>query len=1066
MGCLYCGKEIGPFRLIRDDEFCSNVHRKQYKERLGKALVQLDGPQVAPAPPTDFVCQFPFQSGNIRYYVALDGFNHKFDMVQYRRALPLTLTPLLGGTPLRLLDANAVDATQPRSSAPFALPGYDLRVLPTGLGIALDVADEDREFAVPPGMARPMEFSPAAVDAKGVAAGDARTVAGSLAERKPDLNIAAGAARLSRAEQTRPLQVSTAPVRSSHVTPAATIADMASEAVRLPRFEVAAADACMEPVPVPVDCQGWMPGLAAEAVAVEVVARCMPESCRVPVAAILPRFEIAAADACLEPLPAPVACQGWMPGLAAEAVAVEVVARCMPESCRVPMAAILPRFEVAAADACLEPLPAPVACQGWMPGLAAEAVAVEVVARCMPESCRVPVAAILPHFEVAARTGGRAMPAACNVPMASAAAEAVAVEVIWGFHAENCGVPEAMLPDLRGFAIADPWMPISLRPRPSLTAEPVSMDVWPLAAMAEESGYEQAPEPQLPGVRYLPVGGGGAQSTPLQPAAASLQPKVAARIAVPECNPVQVAAQGARVLEMPAILRQELHPRTRLAGQAANLDAEPVETMPTCETRQATPLAPVVELQLPVLPEPQAKKLSIAPRNPVMPSMVHPAMVAAVQHPIEVKPLPTLFVAPPQATQPEQQAATMAARGFVALEFFSQRSTGTPARKMVWCTPAIAPILPAMTVHAILERLEREPQQKKAKKPAFAEIFELPEAARKRAGNAVMRHAIKAIAACFLMGTVFWFGLGTMRVGNQTPAVNRDVSGGEVASSTAPGVASPVGASGVGGGASAAKPAGTIARVRAAIADRAAATVTDSFKNGMEAWGTASKQWAPGWSHNPDGYVRTGQLALFHPTLSYKDYRLEFFGQIENKSMGWAVRAHDKNNYYAMKLSVIEPGLRPVIAMVHYPVVGGKRGRPVEIPLNVMVHNNRPLQVSVDVRGNKLLTSVDGQLVDTWIDDTLVAGGVGFFSDTGERARLYWMKISKNEDFLGRICAYVSNTLGDGTNATAELWHEAPPAPQHQPPVPERSQEAALAETAAGLQNRLLKDRRSERWNS
>ncbi len=213
--------------------------------------------------------------------------------------------------------------------------------------------------------------------------------------------------------------------------------------------------------------------------------------------------------------------------------------------------------------------------------------------------------------------------------------------------------------------------------------------------------------------------------------------------------------------------------------------------------------------------------------------------------------------------------------------------------------------------------------------------------------------------------------------------------------------------------------------------------------------------------------MQTGQLALFHPSLGYKDYHLEFFGQIENKSLGWAVRATNAENYYAMKLKVIEPGLRPVIAVVHYPVVGGKKGRPVEIPLNVMVHNSRPMQVEVDVRGNKLLTSVDGQLVDTWIDDTLVAGGVGFFSETGERARLYWMKISKNEDFLGRICAYVANTLGDGSRASADLWPDQTPKPTPQPqPLPERTQEAALDATAAELQNRVTKVSRRERWNS
>jgi hypothetical protein len=140
-----------------------------------------------------------------------------------------------------------------------------------------------------------------------------------------------------------------------------------------------------------------------------------------------------------------------------------------------------------------------------------------------------------------------------------------------------------------------------------------------------------------------------------------------------------------------------------------------------------------------------------------------------------------------------------------------------------------------------------------------------------------------------------------------------------------------------------------------------------------------------------------------------------------------------------MEFTVVQPGLRPIIAIEHYPVVDGKRGKATPIPLNVMVHNNTPLQVAVEVRGNKLVTSVDGQEVDTWIDDTLASGGVGFFSETGARARLYWMKISKNEDFLGRVCAYLSRSLGDANNTTAEFWNPARglPAPAPQPaPAP------------------------------
>jgi hypothetical protein len=676
----------------------------------------------------------------------------------------------------------------------------------------------------------------------------------------------------------------------------------------------------------------------------------------------------------------------------------------------------LPELQIAAVEACLEPVPVPAVCQRWMAGPAAEPVAMEVLSR---------------------------------------------------FAAENCSAPAGKLPDLRRFAVANPWMPMSLRLRPSLDAEPVSMKVWPQTAMVALPVYDRIPAPLIPGARHLRPAEEASHSTPLAPVVSGSAPELVESMVLPGCVPA-LAESGANVLQMPAFIRRHLQPAARLAGPVTAPDAEPVEALPAFAAIQPLPMSAVPELRLPCLPAPHAEDSGVAGLNPLIASGARPSAPLPAAHPVAVSPMPTLFVVPPQPKETEPPMAAVAAPGFVPLEFFCQRTAGAPSGKMVWCAPVTQPILPGLAVHPIFERLEDAlPNKRTRKAPALAEIFELPEAAQKKAGNVMVRHAIKAIAACLLLGTVLWFGVGTIRIGNQTPAVNRDVSMPEVAYSAPSGPASPAVSSPVAGRKSAAgKPGGPIARIRQAISDRAAATVTDSFHNGMEAWGTASKQWAPGWSRHPDGYMQTGQLALFHPSLNYKDYHMEFFGEIESKSMGWAVRAHDTQNYYAMKFTVIEPGLRPVIAMVHYPVVDGKKGRPVEIPLNVMVHNNKPMQVDVDVRGNKLLTSIDGQLVDTWIDDTLVAGGVGFFSEAGERARLYWMRISKNEDFLGRICAYVSSTLGDGTRATAEVWpDEAPRAPQPQP-APERTQEAALAATAAGLQNRFPKDRRTEKWNS
>jgi hypothetical protein len=257
--------------------------------------------------------------------------------------------------------------------------------------------------------------------------------------------------------------------------------------------------------------------------------------------------------------------------------------------------------------------------------------------------------------------------------------------------------------------------------------------------------------------------------------------------------------------------------------------------------------------------------------------------------------------------------------------------------------------------------------------------------------------------------------------------------------------------------------------VRRAIQQRAAVELTDTFRH-MEAWGASAKALPAGWSRHPDGYVRTGQLALYHPSQTFADYRFEFFGEIEKKSLSWVVRARDAQNYYAMKFTVVEPGLRPVIAVVHYPVVKGRKGRRIETPLAVMVHNHEPYHVEVDVKGNRVVTSIEGQEVDSWTDDALKVGGVGFFSETGESARLYWIRVTKNQDWLGRVCAYLSGGPDSGTD-TAALWPgEMPAAPAPVPPPalpPAADVTLAAAETEefshlGPLRARILKYGRTE----
>ena len=177
--------------------------------------------------------------------------------------------------------------------------------------------------------------------------------------------------------------------------------------------------------------------------------------------------------------------------------------------------------------------------------------------------------------------------------------------------------------------------------------------------------------------------------------------------------------------------------------------------------------------------------------------------------------------------------------------------------------------------------------------------------------------------------------------------------------------------------------------LREAISRRATLVHDDNFRSGLDLW-QGRKNWAGSWSHSADGgFMRTGQLALYRPTLKMENYRLEFFAQIESQSVGWVFRAKDEQNYYAMKLSVTEPGPRPLVSVVRYPVLAGHKGKRVQIPLPIMMHNNTPYHVALDVKGTRFRAFVEDQEVDSWSDDRLQHRWRGFLQRSrGARAAL------------------------------------------------------------------------------
>ncbi len=152
--------------------------------------------------------------------------------------------------------------------------------------------------------------------------------------------------------------------------------------------------------------------------------------------------------------------------------------------------------------------------------------------------------------------------------------------------------------------------------------------------------------------------------------------------------------------------------------------------------------------------------------------------------------------------------------------------------------------------------------------------------------------------------------------------------------------------------------------------------------------------WVQGWAGDTNGEHLGRQITIYRPSLKLSDYRVEFQGEIESKSMGWVFRAADPNNYYALKLAIVAPGLNPKIALLKRVVLNGQQKDVGQVPIDIPARLDTVYSVRVDVRGPKFSTWVQGQPVDVWTDDQIKTGGVGFLNERAERARIKSVSIS------------------------------------------------------------------------
>ena len=198
------------------------------------------------------------------------------------------------------------------------------------------------------------------------------------------------------------------------------------------------------------------------------------------------------------------------------------------------------------------------------------------------------------------------------------------------------------------------------------------------------------------------------------------------------------------------------------------------------------------------------------------------------------------------------------------------------------------------------------------------------------------------------------------------------------------------------------------------VRSQAPVTLHHEFRSGFSDWVTVSARALT--SSDDRDRVSASRPALSHPVSlrlwerasSLQNYQMEFQGQVEGRSLSWAFRAADGNNYYATKLVTGRPGTDQNAGLVRYAVVDGRETAAVKLPLPLSLERGVDYRVRMTVQDDHFITYLNGQVISSWTDTMLKRGGVGFFDDQNDPQNVAWISVSERDSFMGRMLAHFS----------------------------------------------------------
>ncbi len=197
------------------------------------------------------------------------------------------------------------------------------------------------------------------------------------------------------------------------------------------------------------------------------------------------------------------------------------------------------------------------------------------------------------------------------------------------------------------------------------------------------------------------------------------------------------------------------------------------------------------------------------------------------------------------------------------------------------------------------------------------------------------------------------------------------------------------------------------------LQEHAPVTLHQDFRSGLNGWVQTALSET---THVDDPHdwkkpatpalVAPGSLRLWSRSIPLRNYQMDFAGQIERKSLSWAFRASNPQNYYAAKIEITKPGPQPNADLIHYVMLSGREWDRVQLPLPLTLDRDTEYRVRVAVQDDHFITSINGQVVSSWSDKRLSRGGVGFFSDGDDAQRVAWVSLSERDSIMGQMLAH------------------------------------------------------------